>query len=116
MSRVEFDAANLEQLHELVNEGVEECTQNFEDKRFDKTAPRELVVSIKFEPEKEDPSQVRVIFKKRLKLPARLGKLALAAIRDHRMVLDQVEEQTTIFEPEEDTSGKVTHIGRGGSE
>ena len=114
--RIEFEASNLEQLHELIDEGVQECTENFEDKRFDKNAPRKLTVEISFEPEKEDPSQVRVIFKKRLKLPPRLGKLALAAIRNHRMVLDVVPEQESIFDEPGETERKVRSLRPGGNE
>jgi hypothetical protein len=109
MPRLPFTVEHLEQLSELWDEAVQEIAKNFEDDRFDDTAPREITLKAVFIPDKDDPADIKVHFRKKLKIPDRKGKLAFAALRDGVLLMDRVPEQDDIFAAENE---KVRPIRR----
>jgi len=112
MPRLPFTAEHLQQLNELWEEGIEEITENLGDKRFQDNAPRKLIIEAEFLPETDDPTLMRVLLSKKIKVPPRKSKSIKAVIRQGQMLLDEVMEDQSLFPDEE----KVRSIRREGGD
>lgn len=100
--------AQMKQLHELVDEAMLTIESNLEDERFDPSAPREVILKIRIEPEKRDPTQAKVVYSAKIKLPERKGKMDWVVVKDHSLFLEHYAEDVPLFPREVKSDGHFT--------
>lgn len=99
IERVPLSAKTTKEIDEMLQERLAQVQENLQDESYPKRAPREIILRIRFEPDRDADEIITKLFSN-IKLPARYGKKLNTVIRDGKILVEQGPEDIPMFNEE----------------